>query len=194
LRKAIWVVAIKLPTSQYMTPVGLVVTSYIGVAKRGTLSERYVGKVVDGIRDDLGITITIEPDTVKAAYVNFGRYVTANNAEEVFSRWLAAIPHHALRLRLCLEQVAGSGLTAFIVVGKAYRRFPDFPWDKLNTLTEGEVDKYIIAVRTVSGNPYYGFNRDLGAARSTLYSSVAYVAKELLVKISGEMSLTKYQG
>lgn len=67
-------------------------------------------------------------------------------------------------------------------------------WDKLNILTEGEMDKYLVAVRAVNGNPYYGFNRDLGAAKSTLFSSVAYVAKELLIKIAGEMSLTKYQG
>lgn len=120
----IWL-AIKLPATQCMSPVQLVVTSYIGVAKRGTMSDRYVSKVVDGVRDDLGITVTLEPDTVKSTYVNFGRYMNATDAQQVFERWLNAIPEHALRLRLSLEQVSGSGLTAYIIIGRAFRKYND---------------------------------------------------------------------
>jgi len=34
----------------------------------------------------------------------------------------------------------------------------------------------------------------MGAARSTLYKSIGYVARELLVKINGERTLLRYAG
>lgn len=189
----IWL-AYNLPHGQFMSPIVLLVSTYVGIAKRGTMSDHFLEKVTTGIRDDLGVDVELDCNMVKYTYVNFGKHVNAHNAAEVFNRWLEDIPEHALRLRLSLQQVTGSGLTAYIVIGRGMRRYPDFPWDRLNVVTEGEVDRYIQALATVNGNLYYGFNRDLGAARSTLYSSVAYVAKELLIRISGETSLTKYQG
>lgn len=41
---------------------------------------------------------------------------------------------------------------------------------------------------------YYGFKRDMGAARSTLYKSIGYVARELLVRLNGERTLMRYAG
>lgn len=94
--------------------------------------------------------------------------------------WIADLPNGALRLQLTLEQALGSGMTAFIVVGRAMIKYPDFPWGRLNILTSGELANCLIALTTVNGNPYNGFNRTMEPVRSTLYSSIAYVAKELL--------------
>jgi len=46
----------------------------------------------------------------------------------------------------------------------------------------------------VGDNLYYGFKRNMGPARSTLYESIEYVARELLVKINGERTLLRYAG
>lgn len=189
----VWL-AVQLQPSQYLRTVALIVTSYVGVAKRGMISERFVDKIQTGMKSDLGVEVTISSDIIHQAYNMFGRYVTATNASDVFERWLGDIPEHALRLRLSLTQETGSGLTAFIVIGRAMTRYPTFNWAKLNLLTSGELACYRAAIATVAGNPYYGFNRDLGAARSTLYSSIAYVAKELLLQLNGETSLKNYKG
>lgn len=62
----------------------------------------------------------------------------------------------------------------------------------MNILTGGEMTNFTTAVGLVNGNQYYGFNKSLGAARSTQYSSLAYIAKELLITLNGEVSLKKY--
>lgn len=49
-----------------------------------------------------------------------------------------------------------------------------------------------MALRAVGDNFYYGFKRDLGAARSTQYKILGYVARELLIKINGEITLRRY--
>lgn len=183
-----------MPKSQYMSALQLLITTYVGAAKRGTVSDKFIEKIQTGIKDDLGENITLDIGVIHSTYVNFGRYINADNAKTVFDTWLTDVPEHALRLRLTLEQVSGSGLTAFLTIGKAIMKYKDFPWHKLDRLTDGEMTNYLGAIRVVNGNPYYGFNRDLKAAKSTNYSSIAYVAKELLIRIAGELSLKNYQG
>lgn len=93
--------------------------------------------------------------------------------------WLTDIPIFALRLRLTLEQTTCFGMTAFIVVDKDMLKYLDFPWARLNILRVNELTNQLNAVRVVDRNAYYGFNKSLGPVRSTLYSSIAYVAKKL---------------
>lgn len=73
-------------------------------------------------------------------------------------------------------------------------KYPDFEWAKTNVLTGGELTNFTTAVMLVDGNQYYGFNKTLVAVRSTSYSSLAFIAKELLVQLNGEVSLKKYAG
>jgi hypothetical protein len=61
-------------------------------------------------------------------------------------------------------------------------------------LTQGELTAFNQAIVTVNGNPYYGFNTDIGNARSTKFSSLGYVSKELLIALNGETSLRGYKG
>jgi len=42
---------------------------------------------------------------------------------------------------------------------------------------------------TVNGNPYYGYKKELRIAKSAYFRSVAFVAKEHLVRLEGESNL-----
>jgi len=64
----------------------------------------------------------------------------------------------------------------------------------VNTLTGGELVSWETARGIIGENLYYGFKRDMGAARSTLYKSAGYVARELLIKINREKTLLRYAG
>lgn len=74
------------------------------------------------------------------------------------------------------------------------RMYNNFQWRRVNTLTGGEYVNWQAARTVIGNNLYYGFRRDMGQARSTLYKSLGYVAKELLVKINGERTLLRYAG
>lgn len=174
--------------------IDLFTTLFIAVAKRGNVTEDFINKISKGLEDDLQHVSKIDAETVSLVYKFYGANISATNAKIVMDRWLADIPEIALRVRLTLQQATNSGLTAFVTIGRAIKKYPDFPWPRLNQLTGGELTNFSAAVTLVNGNQYYGFNKSLGAARSTLYSSIAYVAKELLIQLNGETSLKKYAG
>lgn len=50
------------------------------------------------------------------------------------------------------------------------------------------------AIIAVDGNKYYGYRKDSGPARFTKFKSIAYVAKELYIKVGGKDSLRMYGG
>lgn len=116
----IWL-ASKLPQTMYLDTVLLIVTSYVGIAKRGTISERFITKIQNGMTTDVGVNVELSSEIIQQAYNVFGRHVNAGNAQGVFDRWLADIPEHALRLRLTL---------AFIIVGRAMSKYNTFQWAK----------------------------------------------------------------
>lgn len=182
------------PTDMHLKPIELFTTLYIAVAKRGTVTSDFVAKIINGLSDDLQYTADIDEDVIRLVYRYYGGYITANNAHEIMDLWLNDIPEVALRVRLTLQQATNSGLTSLVTIGRAILKYNDFPWARLNALTGGEVTNYGVAVNLVNGNQYYGFNKSLGAARSTQYSSLGYVAKELLISLNGETSLKKYAG
>lgn len=57
-----------------------------------------------------------------------------------------------------------------------------------------EVVDVLQAMNTVENNVWYGYKHDLGPVRSTRYKNLAYVAKEVLIKIEERSSLTRYMG
>jgi len=79
------------------------------------------------------------------------------------------------------------------VIGRAINTFPTFLWAKIEHIT-GEITKYHAAAILVNGNRYYGFKKDLGAAKSTNYKNLGWVANELLLRCNGEVSLKGYHG
>jgi len=60
------------------------------------------------------------------------------------------IPDIALRLKLTLQQAAGSGLTLYVIIGRAYTKYENFPWGRANTLTGGELVSWETARQILS--------------------------------------------
>lgn len=82
----IWL-ASKLPQTMYLDTVLLIVTSYVGIAKRGTISERFITKIQNGMTTDVGVNVELSSEIIQQAYNVFGRHVNAGNAQGVFDRW-----------------------------------------------------------------------------------------------------------
>lgn len=174
----------------------LLMMCYISIAKRGNVTEDFINKVVTGVQEDLRQAQGINIDTVSIhrLYVLYGPHINANNVGYITVRWRNMLPDQALRLQLTLSQITGSGLTSLVLIGRAVKDYPDFRWDRVKLLIPIEVSHALEAMQVVGRNPYFGFNHNMGAARSTRYKSLAYVAKEILIKAGGEGSLRGYQG
>lgn len=168
--------------------------AYCALAKRGQVTDEFCAKVQNSVRDELGITVTLNQPAINALYKSYIMGVNETNAQTVFTDLDALIPDVALRLKLTLQQAAGSGMTLYVIIGRAMRMYYNFPWGRVNTLTGGELINYEAARTLIRDNLYFGFRRDMGAARSTLYKSIGYVARELLVRINGERTLLRYAG
>lgn len=62
---------------------------------------------------------------------------------------LGLVPEVALRLRLCLQQVAGSGLTAYLTVGRALATYPEFPWHHIANILPADWANFRLACTTL---------------------------------------------
>lgn len=118
--------------------------------------------------------------------------INDENIADVFIRWTALIGQKSLRLALTIQQAAGTGLTTLIVIGNAIKSYPDFDWAQVRLHFPQEWNNFTRAVQVVNNNPYYGYRKDLGVVKSTLYKNLSYIAKELLIKVGGQQSLTQY--
>lgn len=167
---------------------------YVSVLKRGVVSDAFVDKVTQGILTDLGKPITLTPEALKKFYTVYGSYIDDVSIREITTHWTNLLPVSALRLILTVQQAAGSGLTCLITTGRAMRKYPDFQWGIVRLLLPEDWTNFMTAVRTVNGNIWYGFKRDLGVVRSTLYKNISWVGKELLVRVNGEAALNRYGG
>ncbi|KAG5871292.1 hypothetical protein JTB14_030414 [Gonioctena quinquepunctata] len=79
-------------------------------------------------------------------------------------------------------------------IREAIKDYTDFDWGYISLCFPQEWARFETAVRTVGGNQYYGFRKELGDAKSTNFKSLAWVAKELLIKAGGKTSLSRYSG
>lgn len=172
-----------------------IVVTYLAVLKRGNMTQQFLDKVVNGVREDLGVaSMNINPETCQTLYRVFGSQINDQNIPVITARWSGLLPEQALRLRLTVTQASGSGLTALVVIGVAILKYPDFRWLKIKALFPGEFAAFDTARAAVGNNVWYGFRHDLGPVKSTLYKNLAYVAKELLIKIDGKGTLNQYRG
>lgn len=182
------------PQDMSLSPIDVYAGMFIAVAKRGNVSEEFLDKIRRDMEYDMQHKCKLNAQIIHNIFHFYGHFIDASNAREMFTKWNDALPTHAIRLKVTLNDIMKTVLTAFIVVGRAMTKYPDFPWPKMNQLTSGELTNYKLAVIAVDGNAYYGFNRTLGPVRSVLYSSLAYVAKELLIRLNGESNLKNYAG
>lgn len=172
----------------------VILNSHVAFLKQGNVTPAFMKKITDGVMTDLGVGLALDANAMKVFHRRYCSNITENNAPTLIAHWDRMVPEVAMRLRLTIEQAAGSGLTAFISIGRAIRAFPDFGWDRINKVLRDDVVAFGLAVTAVNGNPYYGYRRDLGPAKSTNFKNLAWVAKELLIKARGETGLAKYKG
>lgn len=179
-----------------LSPVAMITYAFVAMSKRGIVSEEFCTKIVEGIRQDVGTSMTMSAEVIKLMWTYYGDVIDDIVAENLFSRWKDELPANALRLRITLEQTLNTGLTTLIVTVRGVADHPTFPWDRLIELSpfSSEMAALKHAVETVGNNKYYGYRKDLGDARGTLYKNLSYVAKELLVKVNGETALNRYAG
>lgn len=172
----------------------MISNSYTALAKRGQVTDDACTKISEGILQDLNITVVIDSEACQLAYNHFLKGVNETNAASVIGTLYHYLPDVGLRLRLTLEQSTFSGLTSFVLVGRAMRTYRTFNWAAVDRIGKGAIMAFARARAIVRGNPYYGFSRNLGAVRATLYRSATYCAIQLLVKLGGEQSLKNYGG
>lgn len=177
-------------------PVAMLTYAFVAMAKRGTVSDEFCTKIVEGIKQDVGVTITMVADTIKTMWMYYGDVMNDLVAGTLFELWKDELPNNALRLRITLEQTLNAGLTTLTVTVRGLTDHPTFPWDQLIELSpyRSEMEALTNAVKAVGDNKYYGFRKDLGPAKGTLYKNLSYVAKELLIKVNGETALNRYAG
>lgn len=177
-----------------MSGLSLLVHTYVSVLKRGTVTTGFLRKIQRGIEADIGNSIEFRVEALKAFYDFFGEGIDANSIKHIIAWWKSLLPQHALRLVLTVNQTAGGGLTSIISIGRAVYKYQNFKWSIIKSMFPDDWQAALTAMATIDGDPYYGFNRDLRAVRSTLYKSLVYVAMQLLIKVGGESSLTAYGG
>nr|QPL15389.1 nucleoprotein [Neuropteran chu-related virus OKIAV150] len=185
-----------LKTTRFFVPDGLALITHgiVAICKRGNVTTGFIDKVTNGIQNELNVVLNLRPEAISIFWNNYGQYINDNNIQVILQHWERLLPHIAIRLIQTVQQASGGGLTVFNTVGKAIMTYQDFPWAQIEQLYPEEFARFIQAVGFVNGNQYFGFRRDLGPARSTLFKSLGYVAKELLVKIGGMNSLNSYLG
>lgn len=176
------------------TGLGYIVHIVLSVIKRGNLTPSFISKIKKGILAELNVNMNIMKPVVEKLYAMYGGMITGQNVEAIIERWTANIPQLALRLRLVVLQSAGTGLTALLTIAKMIKKYPHFAWDDVSLVFPAEWAAFHAAFQRVAGNPYYGYNQDLQEVRSTLYKSLGYIAKELMMRVDGDNNINSYQG
>jgi len=128
--------------------------AYCALAKRGQVTDEFCTKVQNSVRDELGVNITLSQAALNALYKGYMQGVNETNAEEVLKNLNAWIPDIALRLKLTLQQAAGSGLILYVIIGRVYTKYPTFLWGRANVLTGGEFLSWE-AAQNIVGNYLY---------------------------------------
>nr|UHK03100.1 MAG: hypothetical protein LiCV1s2_gp2 [Sanya chuvirus 2] len=173
-----------------------VVTMFVGVIRRGTMSDEYRTRTLEALKLEMNITIPLESTTVARLYAQYGQFITAATIGGVIERWRNFLPQSALRLRNMATQASWDGLTTFVQIKEALNAYRDFPWLNLYVLTPygTEFAAYSRACNLIGDNQYYGYNPDLGEAKSTNYKNLGAVCIALNVAVAGKGTMRQYQG
>lgn len=190
---------IRYHNSRAAVAAALFMTFICAVAKMGTVSTRYITKILNSVNDECLIDMDdniFHEEVIREVWRYVGHLIDDVVMQASVARWDVNnfFPAHAIRARLIVAQIAGEGMTALSVVKKAIIAHPNFAWANLNALLPQEATNVNLALIAVGNNAYYGFRKNLDAVRSTLYKSYAWACKELMIRVSGEASLKNYRG
>lgn len=169
-------------------------SAMVSLARRGVINRVHAKKISDGLEEEVGVVVDLNPNVIHRIWPWMQAHVDGDNIQVLIQRLTVLFPVNSLVMRNLMIQTAGTGLTAYITIGRAFRIHPRFPWNIASSLLPGQFDNFAVALGLIGDNPYYGYNSDLRAAKSTNYKDLAWVAKELLIRIDGQNTLTNYQG
>jgi hypothetical protein len=174
---------------------GLYAYFYVSMAKRGGITQKKLDSLITEINTANGTNIQSDQDATRRIWEHCGRHITAANAPNAFHTWETSLTAPtALRVRIACQQASGAGLTALTTIVRAIKCFPTFYWSRVFKWFPEETAALRDALLLVNNNPYFGFSAEMGQARATRYKNLAWVSKELLLRISGETSLRAYKG
>ncbi|APG78826.1 hypothetical protein 1 [Wenling crustacean virus 14] len=167
-------------------PSQVLVTTLCALAKQGMATPGFVDKITNGFMQDTGKQIELDTEAISACWDLIVHHVDDGNVENVVRKWLARLPHEALRLRITLQQIPGEGLTCITSIIKAVGDYPMFNWAWVTLNFPIEARAVATAVTEINGKPYYGYKKDLSIVKAANYRTVGYIAQQLLVKVGGE--------
>lgn len=178
------------------TPPRVFATFFIGMAKRGTITVDKLNRITEELTDTLGIALDLDVASIRMTYKTVGGRVPDNKVRLLFEHLSSLVFEISLRMKITLDQAVGTGLTALSTIKRARKKFPHFPWARAARLLTNDFNNAATAARIVDTDAYYGFRKDLGSVRGTLYRSLAWLCKELLVRYGGpeHAPLARYQG
>lgn len=177
---------------RWIWPVAALLVAY---AKRGNIRDRWLIKFKNDLGPVMGNMVEqLEKEFLVTLWNRFSGSITDDNAEKIFTKWISILPPSAIRLVVTLRQASGSGLTSLDTVAKSMKQYPDFPWAKIGKLYRDQYDKVFDAFHAVGTNRYFGFRSNLGPATSTNFKDIAWIAKELLIRIGGDGHLASFGG
>ncbi|UAJ23572.1 nucleoprotein [Amblyomma dissimile mivirus] len=158
---------------------------FVSLAKRGNISTGKLQKITGEIKQKTQLTFELTTEDVAICYSAVTSKISGADVAACFDHWVGLIGDSSLRMRLTLQQAAGAGLTSLACIRSAMQLFPTFDWNRIATLFPIEMEAVRQAMLAVGTNKYYGFQADLGPVRSTLYKSIGWVAKEMLIRHGG---------
>lgn len=114
----------------------------------------------------------------------------------MFKNWETEMADLSLRLRITLQQAAWTGLTQYTTILKMFTEHPEFPWGQVAAILPADWANFIKAVKAVGEDAYFGFRPNIKEAAAANFLSLAYVAKEMMVKIGGRegSAIGQYRG
>lgn len=192
--RMIWYITTLMRPSFDNETVKVVVTMLTALAKSGTVSDHYIQKVANGIRDDLNLEIEMSMEEVRTVYSTFGRSLTPQTARFLCKHLMTLIPEVALRVQLILEQAAGTGLTTFMLIARVLQAHPNFPWGAVRIIAGAEFVTFLAAIGEVDNNIWYGYSGRKRHAKAKNFPTLFYVCKEIAVKKDGERTWNQYGG
>lgn len=172
----------------------MLVNVIVSVCKTGTVSARFITKVVNSVELELHQDIEMNSKFISRFYSTFVRQITPAAAREFFTRIGGWIPQVAMRVSLIVTQAAEHGITSLMLITRALAAYPTFNWALVDVTRPGEMARVNLALLVWNGDEYAGFTRNMGNLSATKYKLATYTAKELLRRIGGETTLRQYKG
>lgn len=116
------------------------------------------------------------------------RYVRKNALNEMYNLLNQILPEVATKLRTCVANAGGLGMSCALIIKEAVNRNPTFNWTIINRIFSNEMIAAQQAIEAVNADPYVGLS-ERNAFPASGYRSLAYIAKRLLIDVNGIATL-----